>query len=248
MHERRHRHELGIVVEHLVVDLIAHHDEAALLRKTRDRRQHRPRVDGAGGVVGVHDDDRAGPGRHQCLDLGGVRYEAVLGSAGIVDRTTAIEVHGGRPQRVIRTRYEHLVAVVEQRTQREVDEFADAVADEDLLGADAGDTARLLLHHHCLAGGEDAFLVAISFALREVLDHGEPHRLRRAEPEQCGVADVERDDLVTLAGEFLSATGEFAADLIANIAQAVAGADRCIGVVHGRIPKSDARRTGSPQG
>jgi hypothetical protein len=125
-----------------------------------------------------------------------------------------------RPQRIVRAGYEDFVAVVEQRTQAQVDEFAHAVADEDFFGADAGDAAHLLLHDHGLARREDALLVAVTFGHRHVLDHRQPHGLRRAKAEGARIADVERHDLVTLAFELLCATGETPAYLVLDVAQA----------------------------
>src|SRR3970040_2832392 len=55
--ERRHGHELGVVIRHLIVDLVAHHDEAVMGRELRQRRATFAVIDGAGGVVGIEDDD-----------------------------------------------------------------------------------------------------------------------------------------------------------------------------------------------
>ncbi len=84
------------------------------------------------------------------------------------------------------------------------------------------DAAVLLLHHDRFASGEDTFLVAIGFSLAEVLDHREPHRLRRSESEQAGVADVQRDDLVTSFFQFVRMIGQLTANLVLHVAQRVA--------------------------
>src|SRR5262249_37803664 len=59
----------------------------------------------------------------------------------------------------------------------------------------------------------------------QVLDHREPHRLRRAEAEQARVADVERDDFVAAPLHFVSTPRQVATDFVADVCQARAGAD-----------------------
>ena len=81
----------------------------------------------------------------------------------------------------------------------------------------AGDAALLLLHHHRLARREDALLVAVALRLTQILDHRKTHGLRRPEPEGARVADVERDDLVSLALELERAAGEAPADLVTDV-------------------------------
>src|SRR4029077_124444 len=133
----------------------------------------------------------------------------------------------------VRARHQHFVALIEQRAQHQVDELAHAVADEDFLGRDAGDAPGLLLHDDRFARREDALLVAVPFCLRQVLDHGESHGLRRTQAKGPGVADVERDDLVALALELVGTPGEAPTDLVTHMFQAVAGADTRFGH-HGR--------------
>src|SRR6185312_418865 len=115
-------------------------------------------------------------------------------------------------------RNQHLIAAVEERAQHEIDELAHAVADEDLLGRHPGDTPPLLLHHHRLAGREDALLVAIALGLRKILDHRETHGLRRAKAERLRVADVEGDDLVPLPLELVRAPRQATTNLITDVA------------------------------
>jgi hypothetical protein len=55
--------------------------------------------------------------------------------------------------------------------------------------------------------------MAVGFRLAEILDHREPHRLRRPESEQSWVAYIQRNDLVTPLLELVSMIGELAANL-----------------------------------
>ena len=109
----------------------------------------------------------------------------------VIHGAAAVQNRGRRPQRIVRARDQHLVAGVQEPAQREVDELADAVAHEDVLGVDALDAARLLLHHDGFARREDALLVAVGLGRRQVLDHREAHRLGRAQAEQARIADVQ---------------------------------------------------------
>ena len=100
---------------------------------------------------------------------------------------------------------DHLVAFVEQCAQRQIDEFADSVADKHFLGRHIHDSAFLLLHDHSFTCRKDTLLVAIGLALGEILDHRQAHRLGRPEAEQPGIADVQRNNFVALAFQFVSA-------------------------------------------
>ncbi|MGC4111368.1 MAG: hypothetical protein QM747_13280 [Nocardioides sp.] len=149
----------------------------------RDLFAHGARIHRAGRVVRVDDDDRARLARDQRRDFFRVRHEVVLGPARVVDSLAAVQRDRRRPQWIVGARDQHLVAVIQQRAQAQVDQLADAVADEHLFGAHARHAAHLLLHHHGLTGREDALLVAVTFRHRHVLDHRQAHRLRRAEAE-----------------------------------------------------------------
>src|SRR6187455_3494825 len=67
--------------------------------------------------------------------------------------------------------------------------------------------------------------MAVALRHRHVLDHGETHGLGCAETESARIADVERHDFVALALELLGAPRETSANLVLDVAQALAGAD-----------------------
>ena len=186
-------------------------------REPRERREPLAAVDGARRIVRIDDDDRARARRDQLLDGVGIGIEALRLGARVVHGAAAVQHRRRRPQRIVGARNQHLVAGVQEPAQREVDELADAVAHEDVIGVDAVDAARLLLHHDGFARREDAFLVAVGLGRRQVLDHREPHRLGRAQAEQPGIADVQLDDLVALPLELMGAPGELAANLVADM-------------------------------
>ena len=170
----------------------------------------------------------------ELLDGVGVGIEALRLRARVVHGAAAVQHRRRRPERIVGARNQHLVAGIQEAAQREVDELADAVAHEHVVGVDAVDAARLLLHHDGFARREDAFLIAVGLGRRQVLDHREPHRLRRAQAEQPGVADVQLNDLVALPLELVGAPGELAANLVADMLELGARFDLVGMARHGR--------------
>ena len=222
--ERRQRHELGLVVEHLVVDLVGAEHEVPPLGDAGQALEHLPRVDRAGRVVRIDDDDRPRLVGDEPLDLGRVGHIAPLGPAGIVDRRGPVDHHARRPERVVGAWHEHLVARIEQGPHRQHDQLGDAVADEDIIGGDIHHPTILLLHDHRLASREDALLVRVGIGLVEVLDDRHPHRGRHPEAEAAGIADVELDDVMAFPLELLRPAGERPADLILHLVEVLGGA------------------------
>src|SRR5699024_7492241 len=62
-----------------------------------------------------------------------------------MDRAAAGQRHRGRPQRIVGSGHEDLVAGIAQCLQAQGDELADAVAEEDLVGAEIVDPAGLVV-------------------------------------------------------------------------------------------------------
>src|SRR6202035_347182 len=151
-----------------------------------DRGERLPGIHSAGRIVRIHDDDGTSAFGHQRFDFARVRDERTRRVAGIMYRTPAVQIYRRAPQWVVRTRHQDLIAAIQQCTEREVDQLADAIADEDLFGSDSPYAAFLLLHDHRFARGEDSLLVHIAFAVAQVLDHGQSHRFRRAKTECKG--------------------------------------------------------------
>ena len=80
MHQSRHRHEFGAVVEDLVVNLVGQNHQPVLLGDSRDRRENLAGIHRAGGIVRIHDDDGARAPGDQRLDLVRVGHEAAAES------------------------------------------------------------------------------------------------------------------------------------------------------------------------
>jgi len=86
------------------------------------------------------------------LDVGQVRLPAVGFVAAVVHRGATGQGHRSGPQRVVGCRHQDLVA----RLHRHHDQFADAVAENDVIDLDVGDALQLTPLHDRLASGEDA--------------------------------------------------------------------------------------------
>ena len=147
-------------------------------------------------------------------------------------RLALVQGHTRGPERIVGTRHQDFVARIEQGSQRKIDKFANSIADEHVLGSDAADAAELLLHHHGFPGRKDALLVAIALRAGKILDHGQAHRLRRAKAKAARIANIQGDDLVAAPLHVVGAIGEAAANLVANLAQGIAGLE---GLVHGEF-------------
>jgi hypothetical protein len=129
----------------------------------------------------------------------------------------------GAPQRIIRRRQQHLLAGVQQCAQREVDQFADAVADEHPLDVGHARAARMLARQNRLARGFQPLLVAIRIAVGEVRgDRGRQVR-RRAKSESPRVADVELQHRMACGLQRPRVPGQCPADFVADFGKTEAG-------------------------
>src|SRR5690606_29802953 len=112
----------GVVVEDLVVDLVGEHHQPVPAGQVEDALDDLLRIDGAGRVVGVDDDD--GPGT--VGDLRGhvveVRVPVGLLVAQVVHGLAAREVGDGGPQGEVRCGDEDFVAVLQQGLHRHGDQ------------------------------------------------------------------------------------------------------------------------------
>ena len=104
------------------------------------------------------------------------------------------ERDAGGPQRVVGAGDEDLVAVVQKRVHRKLDELGHAIAGIDVLHVHVGDITELRVLHDGLARGKEAAGVGVTLAVGELLAHVEDDLVGRAEAEGRGVADVQLED------------------------------------------------------
>lgn len=122
-------------------------------------------------------------------------------------------VHKG----VIRGRDQYLVTGFQQGTQAEVDQLADAVADEHPFRRGTGRTTTALLRGNCFARPRQALLLAIRFAQRQSLGDRLTNMCGRCEAEGTRIADVQADDFAAFGFEFAGAMTERAADFVSDL-------------------------------
>ena len=191
---RGHRRDgdvLKPVHDQTVVDLIGEDDELMLARDIDDLLQHLARVERAGRIVRIDDDDGLGPVGDLGAHVVHIRIPFGLLVAYVVHGGAAGQVHAGRPQWIVRRGHQHLVAGVEQRGHRQVDQFGDAVAGVDVVDRHIRQSLELGVLHNRLAGREQALGRRVALAVGELLAHVVHDLIGGAESERRRVADVQ---------------------------------------------------------
>jgi hypothetical protein len=167
-----------------------------------DAFQQGARIHRAGGIVRVDQHQGARARRDQRFDLVRIGQVAVLGEAAVVARHAAVEDGRGAPQRIVRAGQQHFVAGLQQGAQAHVDQFADAVADEDALDFHMPRAAGTLLRGDGFARFFQTLLVTVGFALVQMRGDRFAQVIGHGKAVAAGVADIELDD--RLAGSFQS--------------------------------------------
>ena len=202
-----------------VVDLVREDHELVLARDLDDLLQDLARVDRARGVVGVDDDDglRARDTRSRVVGDVGAPFGLLI--ADVVHGDAAGERGAGGPERVVRAGDEDLVAVVQKRVERELDELRDAVARVDAVHRDVRQPLDLRVLHDGLARGEEAARIRVALAIGQLLAHVGHDLVRCAEAEGRGVADVQFEDAQALGFHPGGLIGHGAADVVENVVE-----------------------------
>src|SRR5690606_18784643 len=141
----------------------------------------------------------------------------------VVHRAAVVEDGGRAPQRIVGRGQQHFVAGVEQRAQRQVDQLADAVADEHAFGGGIRRAARTMEGGNRLARGGQALLMSVGIGAGDVVGDRALQVRRRAETEGARIADVELDQAASAGFQLAGAAGEFTADFVTDFGQAFAG-------------------------
>ncbi|MNQ61612.1 hypothetical protein D3C85_759330 [compost metagenome] len=215
----------GLVVEDLVVDLVGEEHQVVLTRQFHHAFQHFLGIHGAGGVVRVDDHHGLGVRGDLGLDVFQVRPPVGLLVAQVVHGLAAGEADRGGPERVVRRRDQHFVAVVEQRLHRHHDQLGHTITQVDVLDANAFDLLLLAVLHHRLARAEQALGVAVALGGGQVADHVLEDFLRGFETERRRVADVQLEDAVAFLFQAFGVLEHRSADVIADVGELVRFAD-----------------------
>ncbi len=196
--QRGNRGVLVAVVQHLVVDLVGKHHQLMLAGQFDDLQQQFIRVQRAGRIIGIDDDDGAGVGVDLLADVVDIRQPARLLVTDIVHRLAAGKTDRRRPQGIVGRRHQYFVAGIEQGLHAHHDQLGSAVAEVDIVDGDAVDVLFLGVLHHRLARREQPLGIGIARGVAEVADHVLDDFLGRFKAKHGEVADVELDDFVTV--------------------------------------------------
>ena len=196
--ERGNRDVLVAVHAQAVVDLISKDHQLMPACNLDDALEHLAWIDGTRGVVGVDDDEGFGRARDLGLHILQVGIPIRLLIAQIVHGMTAGKGCARRPERIVGAGDQNLVAIVEQRVHRKLNELGHAVARVDMLHLNVGQALDLRILHDRLARGEQATRVGIAFAVGQLLAHVLDDLIGRAETEGRRVADIELEDALAL--------------------------------------------------
>ena len=206
------------VDDQLVVDLVGEDEQVVAARQLNHPLQRLARVDRARGVVGIDQQNRLGARVDARRDVFDVGLPAVLLAEEIRIRLGAELAQHGPIERIVGAGRQHVVARIEQRGQTVVDDLAGAEADHDAL--DILKACGLGLGADGVEGGAFAERVAIAVKARAHRPFGSVDQVRRrGKVELSGIADVEVEDLVTLARNLIGNDGEVA-DGIAYVGHA----------------------------
>ena len=181
----------GVAQQQTVVDFVAEDEQLVLTSHFHQFLQQLRAVDDAGGVVGVDDEDGAGALGDEALDLLGVGLPVVLLVAAVEHRGGLCQVGGVGPQGVAGGRDQNLVAGVEQGGQAHGSQFADAVADVDIIRSEAGDALALFISPDGLTGGGHTFEVAVSNGFIRILHQSIADGVGHLETKGCRIAGVQ---------------------------------------------------------
>src|SRR6266849_427448 len=219
--DRGHGYMRVVVDDEFVVDFVGEDYEVVLARQVGNLLQHFPGADGAGGIVGIDQDDPAGAGRDLLLQIVEIGLPAVVFVQVISVEADSELRQNGRVERIVGAGRQQVVAGVEERGKTDVDGLAHARGDENVLNA--VDALAGGFGSNCAQRLFDARRRCIAvFAVAHGFVDGFDHVGGRFEIESDRIADIQRDDLVTLVNDFIGDAREIA-DGVADLLEAGGG-------------------------
>ena len=160
--------------------------------------QHLLRIERAGRVVRVNNDDRLGLVGDLLLHICNVRIPLRLLIADVMHGRSAGQVDAGRPERVIRRRNKHLVPIVEQRVHAQLNQLTDTIARVNIVDIKIRQILQLSILHDGLSRCKQAVRVRISFRLGQLRAHVLYDFIRCPEAERGWITDAELQDMNAL--------------------------------------------------
>ena len=200
-----------------VIDLVGKNHELVPARDLNDALEHLARIDRARGVVGVDDDEGLGRARDLGLHILQIGIPIGLLITQIVHGMSTGKSCARRPQRIIGAGNQNLVAIVEQRVHRKLNELGHAVARVDMFHLNIGQALDLRILHDRLARREQTARVGIAFAVGQLLAHVLNDLIGRAETKGRRVTDVELEDALAFVLHTGCLVDNGAAHVIQNV-------------------------------
>ena len=145
--QRCDRNMLQSIHDQTIVNLIGENNELMFSGNVDDLLQQFLWIKRSGRIIWIDDDNCLGlirDFRADIVDIG-IPFGSLI--TDVMHGGTASQIHAGGPQRMVRRRHQHLVAIIQQRGQRQVDELADAIAGEDIIDGDVRNILELCILH-----------------------------------------------------------------------------------------------------
>ena len=171
----------------------------------------------AGRVIRINNHDGFGFRADFGADIVQIRKPSGFFVTQIMTYRTARQRRGCRPQRVIGSRDEDFVAVIEQRLHRHGNQLGHAVADVNIVYAHIHHVFGLVIMHDCLARRIQPFGIAIALSRRQITDHVYQHLIRRFKTKRCGISDIQLEDFMPFLFQADGFAVHRAADIVANM-------------------------------
>ena len=201
---------MRVVVDYqLVVNFIGKDHQIVAAREFGDLFQHRAGTDRASRIVGIDQHDATGARRDLVLDVVEIGLPAVF-FVQVVSIQSDVQLRQHRGiERIVGARGQQVFAGIEQRGQADVHRLADARGDEYILNVGdplAGGFAANRFERLRYARRTRISILAVAHGLVDGFDH-----VRGSlEVEVKRVADVERQNFVSLPDDFVGDAGQVA--------------------------------------
>ncbi len=179
------------VVTEIAVNLVGQHRETVPLGEVDQLTANRRGITGPCRIVRIDDDERTRRRCDEAAEMIEVRNPPAARMRAVVHGAGAELGDDRRVERVRRQRHEHLVAVIDQRAQRELDSLGRARGHDHAIGRHRPAATRVLRGDR-LPGRRDAGGWAVSIVtVRDRALHRIDHVLGRFETEGNRIADVQ---------------------------------------------------------
>ena len=193
---------LLVVHDQAVVDLIREEDKFLFPGDRHNLLQQFAGVQRASGVIGIDDEDGTGAGGDFPADIRDIWVPVGGFVAGVEHRLGPGDEGDIGPQGVAGTGEQDLITVIEQGGDGELSHFADAIADEDVIGGKALDPLAGFVFHDGLTGSGHAAEIAVTDGLISILQQGVAHAGGHGKAEGGRIAGIEAQDGGSLRDHF----------------------------------------------